>query len=165
MLNFHGTGRGEVAAMQSVLRAAASSRIGLVGLLLAVSLSGCDTVSDWFGKSKTPLAGERVPVFSERSELEPDKEMASVQVVLPAPSVNDSWPQSGGFANYAMHNLAVSNSPQIIWTADVGAGSTLLAHPDDAAGRGRGQGLRQGRAEHGLGLQRRHRPARSGASR
>jgi outer membrane protein assembly factor BamB len=85
--------------MQNVLRAAASSRIGLVGLLLAASLSGCDTVSDWFGSSKTPLAGERVPVFSERSELEPDKETASVPVVLPAPSVNDSWPQSGGFAN------------------------------------------------------------------
>ena len=49
--------------MQNVLRAAASSRIGLVGFLLVVSLSGCDTVSDWFGSSKTPLAGERVPVF------------------------------------------------------------------------------------------------------
>ena len=50
--------------------------------------------------------------------------MANVQIVLPAPTVNDSWPQSGGFANYAMHNLAVGDSPQIIWTADVGAGSS-----------------------------------------
>ena len=125
--------------MQNVLRAAASSRIGLVGLLLVVSLSGCDTVSDWFGSSKTPLVGERVPVFSERSELEPDKEMASVPVVLPAPAVNDSWPQSGGFANYAMHNLAVSDSPQIIWTADVGSGSSssriLTAPPVVAVGK------------------------------
>src|SRR6185436_8109439 len=71
-----------------------------------------------------PLPGERVSVFSERTELEPDKDMAGVEIVLPAPAVNDSWPQSGGFANYAMHNLAVSDSPQIIWTADVGAGST-----------------------------------------
>jgi len=110
--------------MQNVLRAAASSRVCLVGLLLVLSLSGCDTVGDWFGKSKTPLPGERLPVFAERSELEPDKDLASVPVVLPAPAVNDSWPQSGGFANYAMHNLAVSASPQIIWTADVGAGST-----------------------------------------
>ena len=109
--------------MASVLRAA-SSRIGLVGLLLIASLSGCDTVEGWFSKSKAPLPGERLPVFSERSELEPDKEMAGVEIVLPAPAVNDSWPQSGGFANNAMHNLAVSDSPQIIWTADVGAGST-----------------------------------------
>ena len=78
--------------MQNVLRVAASSRIGLAGLLLVVSLSGCDTVGDWFSKSKTPLAGERLPVFSERSELEPDKDLASVPVVLPAPAVNDSWP-------------------------------------------------------------------------
>ncbi len=42
-----------------------------------------------------------------------------MQIVLPAPVVNDSWPQSGGFANYAMHNLAVSDNPQIIWSADV----------------------------------------------
>jgi len=110
--------------MRSVLRVAASSRIGLVGLVLGMSLSGCDVVGDWFGPGKTPLQGERLPVFSERSELEPDKDLANVPVVLPAPSVNDSWPQSGGFANYAMYNLAVSDSPQIIWTADVGAGST-----------------------------------------
>ncbi len=109
--------------MPSVLRAA-SFRIGLVGLVIGLSLSACDTIGDMFGKSKTPLAGERIPVFSERSELEPDKDMANVQIVLPAPTVNDSWPQSGGFANYAMHNLAVSDSPQIIWTADVGAGTT-----------------------------------------
>jgi outer membrane protein assembly factor BamB len=109
--------------MASVLRAA-SFRIGLVGLVIGLSLSGCDTIGDIFGKSKTPLPGERIPVFAERSELEPDKDMANVQVVLPAPTVNDSWPQSGGFANYAMHNLAVSDSPQVIWTADVGAGTT-----------------------------------------
>ncbi len=63
-------------------------------------------------------------MFAERSDLEADKDMANVQVVLPAPAVNESWPQSGGFANNAMHNLAVGDSPQIIWTADVGAGTS-----------------------------------------
>ncbi|CAN5910292.1 PQQ-like beta-propeller repeat protein [soil metagenome] len=109
--------------MSSVLRVA-PFRLGLAALLMVASLSGCDTFDSILGKSKTPLPGERIAVFSERTELEPDKEMASVEIVLPAPAVNDSWPQSGGFANYAMHNLAVSDSPQIIWTADVGAGST-----------------------------------------
>ncbi|MBL6616142.1 MAG: PQQ-binding-like beta-propeller repeat protein [Reyranella sp.] len=109
--------------MASVLHAA-SLRVGLVGLLLGLSLSGCDAIGDMFGKSKTPLPGERLSVFAERGDLEPDKDMANVSVVLPAPTVNDSWPQSGGFANYAMHNLAVSDSPQVIWTADVGAGTT-----------------------------------------
>ena len=100
----------------------------LAGGVLAVSLTGCDAVTgvfdDIFGSSKVPLPGERTAVFGDRGELEPDKDMASVQIVLPAPVVNDSWPQSGGFANYAMQHLAVSDSPQIIWTADVGAGSS-----------------------------------------
>ena len=77
----------------SGLLQAASARVGVVGLVLVASLSGCDTIDDVFGKSKTPLPGERIAVFSERSELEPDKDMANVQIVLPAPAVNDSWPQ------------------------------------------------------------------------
>ena len=47
-----------------------------------------------------------------------------MQVVLPSPVVNDSWPQSGGFANYSMQHLAVSDSPRMLWTADVGAGTS-----------------------------------------
>jgi outer membrane protein assembly factor BamB len=95
-------------------------RVLLAALLLALSLSGCD----WFDKKKTPLPGERIAVMSDRKDIEPDKDAASIQVVLPGPVVNDSWPQSGGFANYAMQHLAVGDSPQIIWTADVGAGSS-----------------------------------------
>ena len=46
---------------------AIDSRVLLVAILLSVSLSGCgitDTVGDWFGKSKTPLPGERTAVFA-----------------------------------------------------------------------------------------------------
>lgn len=106
----------------SVLRAL------LVAGVVAVALTGCESVSGAmdgiFGSSKVPLPGERIAVFGDRGELEPDKDMAGVQIVLPAPVVNDSWPQSGGFANYAMQHLAVGDSPKIIWTADVGAGSS-----------------------------------------
>ncbi len=92
----------------------------LAALVAALSLSGCD----WFERSKKPLPGERIPVMQERREVEPDADAASINVVLPPPTVNDSWPQSGGFANYAMQHLAVGDSPQIIWTADVGRGSS-----------------------------------------
>ncbi len=85
-----------------------------------VSLSGCD----FFDKKKTPLTGERISVLGDRKDLEPDSDVANMQVVLPPPTVNESWPQSGGFANNAMHNLAVGASPQIVWTADVGSGSS-----------------------------------------
>ena len=117
--------------MPSVFRAV-DLRVVVAALLLGVSLSGCDMFDSVFGNTKVPLPGTRLAVFTERTELEPDKEMASVPVVLPAPLVNESWPQSGGFANNAMYNLAVGDSPQIIWTADVGAGtnsSRILTTP------------------------------------
>ena len=95
-------------------------RVLLVALLLGLSLTGCEI----FEKRKVPLPGERIAVFAGRRDLEPDKDVAGLQVVLPAPVVNDSWPQSGGFANYAMQHLSVGDAPQTLWTADVGAGSS-----------------------------------------
>jgi outer membrane protein assembly factor BamB len=95
-------------------------RFLLVAVLLALSLTGCDI----FDKKKTPLVGERIPVLQDRREIEPDKDAASINVTLPAPVANDSWPQSGGFPNYAMQHLAIGDSPQVIWTADVGSGSS-----------------------------------------
>ena len=96
------------------------SRLLIAVCLLPLALSGCD----WFEKRKVPLPGERVAVLADRRDLEPDKETAGVPVVLPPPATNDSWPQSGGFANYAMQHLAVGDAPQVIWSANVGAGST-----------------------------------------
>jgi outer membrane protein assembly factor BamB len=95
-------------------------RAVLSAVLLSSALTGCD----WFERSKVPLPGERVSVLGDRRDLEPDSDVANMQVTLPPPTVNDSWPQSGGFANYAMHNLAIGDSPQIIWTADVGSGTS-----------------------------------------
>lgn len=95
-------------------------RVVLSALLIPSVLTGCD----WFDKTKVPLAGERISVLGDRRDLEPDSDVAGLQVTLPPPTVNDSWPQSGGFSNYAMHNLAIGESPQVIWTADVGSGTT-----------------------------------------
>ena len=97
-----------------------SLRIVVTAVLLALSLSGCGL----FEKKKIPLEGERVSVFSGRGEVEPDKDTQALTVTLPAPVVNDSWPQSGGFANYAMQHLAIGDSPQVIWTASIGKGSS-----------------------------------------
>jgi len=85
-------------------------RFLMAAALVAVTLSGCG----WFEKKKTPLVGERVSVFSDRKELEPDKDAASINITLPAPVANDSWPQSGGFANHAMEHLEIGPSPQVL---------------------------------------------------
>jgi outer membrane protein assembly factor BamB len=110
-------------------------RILLAAVLLSVSLSGCDTLDDWFSKSKKPLPGERVSVFQDRSEIQPDNGVGAV--TLPQPQVNDSWPQSGGFPNNDMQNLAVGASPRVIWSADIGVGSSssrVLTEPPVVAG-------------------------------
>jgi outer membrane protein assembly factor BamB len=95
-------------------------RIVVAAIMLALTLSGCSI----FEKKKIPLEGERVSVFPGRGELEPDKDVQSLSVVLPAPVVNDSWPQSGGFPNYAMQHLSIGASPQVVWTANIGKGTT-----------------------------------------
>ncbi len=97
-----------------------SVRIVVAATMLALTLSGCGI----FEKKKIPLEGERVSVFAGRGELEPDKDAQGLVVTLPAPVENDSWPQSGGFPNYAMQHLAIGASPQVIWTANIGKGST-----------------------------------------
>jgi outer membrane protein assembly factor BamB len=120
--------------MKMVLRPI-DRRIALACLLLVPVLSSCS----WFEKTKIPLPGERVSVFAGRGELESDKEAAGTQITLPAPVVNDSWPESGGFANYAMQHLAIGESPKVAWTADIGAGSNdervLTTPPVEADGK------------------------------
>ena len=105
--------------MSTVLRFC-NPRVLLAAALLSTSLAGCDL----FDKKGPPLPGERFAVFNERRDVEPDNEMANVPVVLPAPVVNDAWPQSGGFADYAMQHLDVAAQPQVAWSADIGAGSS-----------------------------------------
>ena len=79
------------------------TRLLLAALLLPLSLSSCS----WFDKSKPPLVGERIPVFSDRKDLEPDKDAGAIQITLPAPAVNETWPESGGYPNYAMQHVAI----------------------------------------------------------
>jgi len=106
--------------MSLAMKNAAPLRALVAGCLIALALSGCGI----FDKKKVPLVGDRVSVFADHGELEADKDTAALQVVLPAPVVNDSWPQSGGFANYAMQHLAIGDSPQVVWTANIGKGTT-----------------------------------------
>jgi outer membrane protein assembly factor BamB len=108
----------------------------LVAVAVAIAaLPACDI----FDKPKPPLPGERRPVLSEERGLKIDPEAAGIQVVLPRPTPNESWPQSGGFANFAMQHLAIGDDPKVIWTASVGSGSSsdraLIAPPVVADGR------------------------------
>ncbi|MFD1623040.1 PQQ-like beta-propeller repeat protein [Azospirillum griseum] len=108
--------------------------------LLAVLLSGCDTVSDWFGKaSEPPLPGQRVSVLTRERKVEPDTRLADTAVTVPSPVANAAWAQPGGVPEHSMGHLALSANPAEAWRGDVGAGSSssraLLGVPVVADGR------------------------------
>ncbi len=92
--------------------------------MAAVLLTGCDTLDDLLGnRPDTPLPGTRVPVLLADDAVRADPGLSDLDVLLPRPFVNKSWPQQGGFPNHAMHHLALGDASQTLWSVDAGSGS------------------------------------------
>lgn len=107
-----------------------STRVGwrnsTVALLL-VLLSGCDT---WFGDaSAPPLPGERMSVLQHQRTVSADPQASSEPIRLPPPVMNADWPQAGGNAANAMHNLQAGPIGQPAWRISIGAG-TASSRPE-----------------------------------
>jgi outer membrane protein assembly factor BamB len=89
----------------------------------ALALTGCDTF-DFLGASDDPpLPGERIAVLAEENQILPSERVADLSVLLPRPLINEEWPQQGGYANHAMHHLAIGDVPSELWSASIGDGS------------------------------------------
>lgn len=111
-------------------------RLCMVGVAVA-SLSACDT---WLGAEEAPpLPGERISVLLHERSLKPAPEVADTKILLPPPSPNSEWPQTGGFANHAMHHIEVANNLSKIWSTSIGDGSDdserIVAQPIVADGK------------------------------
>src|SRR5512134_1801032 len=103
----------------------------------AMLLCGCDT---WFGESEgPPLPGERLSVLQHQRTVAPDPQAAREPIVVPPAVTNADWPQAGGNAARAMHNLQAGQVGQPAWQASVGAGTASsrpeMPLPVVAAGR------------------------------
>lgn len=99
------------------------SRVTIAGGLV-ISLASCSLLPDWFGeKEAPPLPGERISILALEQSLEPDEGAADITVRLPAPYVNENWPQSGGTANNVMHHLTLGDDLLEVWRVDIGEGS------------------------------------------
>ncbi|MEK9899275.1 MAG: PQQ-binding-like beta-propeller repeat protein [Alphaproteobacteria bacterium] len=96
-------------------------RIWIVPVAL-VTLAACDTFDFLGGGDDTPLPGERIAVLQGQNRIVPSARVEDLAVRLPRPQVNADWPQQGGFANHAMHHLAVGDAPREAWSRDLGAG-------------------------------------------
>jgi len=109
--------------------------VAVAGFLVA-ALAGCG----WLGAdTQDPLPGKRISVLDREVRLSPAVTGNPGDIRLPPPVPNDDWPMAGGYANHAMHHMALGDAPEEIWRRDVGAGSgsrnALLAEPVIGGGR------------------------------
>ena len=118
-------------------RGSRSSHGGRLGrraaLTLPLALAGCSLFDDWFGERKPPLPGKREPVLGARHGLDVDEAETPLRVVLPPPTVNRSWPQSGGNPAHDMGHLSAGERLTLAWRADIGGSAgfrdKILAQP------------------------------------
>lgn len=109
-------------------------------IALSLFVGACEALPDWLGEAdEPPLPGERISVVALEQSPEADPRIADLQVRLPAPDNNASWPQAGGYATHAMHHLMAPASLETAWRADIGAGASddrrLMSAPIVAEGR------------------------------
>jgi len=105
--------------------------------LAAMSVSGCSL----FQKTKrigSTVPGKRISVMAYERTLEADPALANVEIRLPAPYANPTWPQPGGYPSHAMYHLEAGQDLQKVWSARVGSSadelSQILAPPIIADG-------------------------------
>jgi outer membrane protein assembly factor BamB len=83
--------------------------------------------------TKPPLPGERLSVLRLDKQLEPDPEIAALEVRLPRPVLNTDWPEAGGYPNHVMQHVALGDDIETSWRTSIGDGSSrygrILAPP------------------------------------
>ena len=119
-------------------------RTSFIKLITTIScsiifLSGCETIQNsigdtFFGNTgRDPLPGKRISILANQRSIEPDKKTRKHQIILPMPAYNKDWPQTGGYANHAMHHMRIAKSIQEKWNSSIGEGSSnegrLIAQP------------------------------------
>ena len=94
-------------------------------------LLGCDTFLG--ADAKIPIPGKRISILVGNKTLKPDPNTSGQEILLPAPTSNENWPQTGGYANHAMHHIKVNSDIKEIWSVDIGSGTddteVLIAQP------------------------------------
>jgi outer membrane protein assembly factor BamB len=98
----------------------------LLVLIPALTLIACES-------TKPPLPGKRLSVLRLDKQIEPDSEIANLEVRLPRPVVNSDWPEAGGYPNHVMQHVALGDDIETAWRTSIGDGSSrtgrILATP------------------------------------
>lgn len=111
-----------------------------VATMAALLVSGCSILGGGGGddKKSTPTLGKRTNVLSGESGAEVDPTLSAVSVILPNPTANADWAQSGGNAGKSVGHLVLGGTPSEVWTADITGTSKrarLAASPVVSGGR------------------------------
>jgi outer membrane protein assembly factor BamB len=107
----------------------------LLALAVYATLPGCGM----FGDKKERLQGDRISVLLHQRVLKADIEEGKADILLPEPTPNPDWPQSGGYPNNAMHHILVGENLRPAWKSSAGKGKTdyqrIASSPIVADGR------------------------------
>lgn len=109
--------------------------------MLLTAMAALSACSAFDTDDKKPLPGERVSVLELQGHIEPDSSVLNAEgFVAPAPWRNEFWPQTGGYPNHVMQNLALSEGElKPAWSVKIGHGSSdelpLTAQPVVVDGR------------------------------
>ncbi|TDI64550.1 MAG: pyrrolo-quinoline quinone [Alphaproteobacteria bacterium] len=108
-------------------------RLAAIAIAVPLMLAGClpslsdlnplNLIAGNDEEDEDRLQGERISVLSLEQTLEVDPDLADIEVALPPPYVNDSWPQPGGYATHAMHHLQIPADIKEVWRVKAGQGS------------------------------------------
>jgi outer membrane protein assembly factor BamB len=124
--------------MHDLLLQVRAYRIGTM-LAAVLLLAACGVTEIFESDDEEQLVGERISVLEHDQGFNVDPAIAALQVALPGAIANDAWPQAGGYANHAMHHLALVEVPNQIWRTSVGTGGDsyrpLVIEPVAAGGR------------------------------
>lgn len=109
----------------------------VIPICVALALSGCGLFRG--DGDATPTIGNRTPILVSENDVQADPQIATVPVVLPAPTVNAGWVQPGGSASKSLGHLALSSTPTRAWSVSIGDGggsrARLAAAPVVSNGR------------------------------
>jgi len=109
-------------------------------LICTLLVSGCGILGGGGGDDKktTPTLGKRTSILTGETGAEVDPALAGISVIIPAPTANTDWPQSGGNAGKSIGHVALGGPLTRVWTADI-KGTTkrarLAAAPVVSGGR------------------------------
>lgn len=99
-------------------------RLMITALLPALFLLGaCSKFEGMFSDSDLPpLKGERISILQLQQALAPDPSLQDTPVSLPEAWTNKYWPQSGGYPNHMMGQLALGKDLKKAWSSSIGSG-------------------------------------------